>query len=81
MTFDEFRAGSHQISTKVREFRTVTVLLELSLQQTGGIDDRAARLPEIEDICDVLCILAQQADEFTEKLFWELPYNAKGFKS
>lgn len=78
MSLDELKATTYQISTKTRAFRTVTKLFELSLQATPRIDDRDERLPDIEDICDVLYCLAQQADELTQKLLCELPTNAKG---
>lgn len=80
MTFNELQKISWEVSCKVRAFQTVAKLLDLSLQETAGIDDRAERLPAIEDISDVLSLLAQQADDVAEKLLRELPSNAKGFK-
>lgn len=80
MTFNELKDLSHQISTNIRAFQTVTKLFQLSLYETASIDDRTERLPAIEDISDVLSHLAQQADDVAEKLLFELPSTLKGFK-
>ena len=78
MTINELNILTFDVSHKVRAFRTFAMLFNTAVTAIHSIDDRAEKLPEIDDISAVAFMLAEEAENAVNKLLNNFPVSSKG---
>lgn len=78
MTYDELHNQAYDLIHKVRDFRTVCMLLNACVLGTHSISSRAELLPPLDDISDVLFKLSLAAENSAEHFITNLPNRPEG---
>ena len=78
MTSQELNTMTFDISDKVRHFRTFSKLFNDAVMHNVNLETQLEKLPALDDIAALACMLADQADDAVDKLISHLPSSGEG---